>query len=81
MTATTTALSLVALVLFGGAAIRDFAVVMLFGVVVCTYSAIFISSPVLIYLGVKVGKAAPEDDGAAAAAGKAARRNKPRTAS
>ena len=52
MTATTTFLSLLALVLFGGTAIRDFALVMLFGVVVCTYSAVLISSPVLIYIGV-----------------------------
>lgn len=55
MTATTTALSLLALVLFGGRAIEGFAQVMLFGVVVCTYSAIFISSPVLIYIGMKQG--------------------------
>jgi preprotein translocase subunit SecF len=52
MTAMTTALSLLALVLFGGKAIEDFAIVMLFGVLICTYSAIFISSPVLIYIGV-----------------------------
>jgi len=52
MTATTTFLSLLALVLFGGTAIEDFALVMLFGVVVCTYSAVLISSPVLIYIGV-----------------------------
>jgi preprotein translocase subunit SecF len=52
MTATTAALSLLALVVFGGQAIEDFAKVMLFGVLVSTYSAIFISSPSLIYLGV-----------------------------
>jgi preprotein translocase subunit SecF len=51
MTATTAFLSLLALVLFGGRAIEDFALVMLFGVVVCTYSAILISSPMLIYIG------------------------------
>lgn len=62
MTATTTILSLVALVLFGGHAIQGFAVVMLAGVIICTYSAVFISSPVLIYLGVKVGGvSAPEE--------------------
>jgi preprotein translocase subunit SecF len=58
MTATTTALSLFALVLFGGSAIEGFAIVMLFGVLVCTYSAIFISSPVLIYMGA-IGRTAP----------------------
>jgi preprotein translocase subunit SecF len=51
MTATTAFLSLLALVLFGGRAIEDFALVMLFGVVICTYSAILISSPMLIYIG------------------------------
>ena len=53
MTSTTTILSLVALVLFGGRAIEGFAQVMLCGVFICTYSAIFISTPVLIYLGVR----------------------------
>lgn len=53
MTATTTVLSLVALVLFGGTAIEGFAQVMLFGVVICTYSAIFVSSPTLIYIGLQ----------------------------
>src|SRR3954465_2052905 len=62
MTATTTALSLLALVLFGGQAIQGFALVMLFGVVVCTYSAIFISSPLKIYIGA-IGRAqAPARD-------------------
>ena len=37
MTAATTALSLLALVLFGGPAIQGFAQVMLYGVVICTY--------------------------------------------
>jgi preprotein translocase subunit SecF len=55
MTATTTFLSLLALVMFGGRAIEGFAQVMLAGVVICTYSAIFISSPVLIYIGMKTG--------------------------
>ena len=67
MTATTTALSLLALVLFGGTAIEGFAVVMLFGVLVCTYSAIFVSSPVLIYIGVS-GRAESAGPGRARAA-------------
>ncbi len=55
ITSTTTVLALVALVLFGGTAIEGFALVMLFGVVVCTYSAMFISTPVLLYLDVRSG--------------------------
>jgi preprotein translocase subunit SecF len=74
MTATTAALSLLALVVFGGQAIDEFAKVMLFGVIVSTYSAIFISSPSLIYLGVH-GKTdaeiEAEDKGRPATAGKA----------
>jgi preprotein translocase subunit SecF len=76
MTATTTALSLLALVLFGGQAIQGFANVMLFGVVICTYSAIFVSSPMLIYLGVKTSARAAADEKADAAA-KAASLPKP----
>jgi preprotein translocase subunit SecF len=58
MTATTTLLSLLALVIFGGRAIEGFAQVMFVGVFICTYSAIFISSPVLIYIGLTVGSRA-----------------------
>lgn len=56
MTATTSILSLIALVLFGGRAIEGFAIVMLFGVVVCTYSAMFVSTPVLLYFDVRGGR-------------------------
>ena len=68
MTATTTILSLVALVIFGGRAIEGFAQVMLYGVFICTYSAIFISSPVLIYLGVRSSEAARVPEGKVAPA-------------
>ncbi|KAB1074256.1 protein translocase subunit SecF [Methylobacterium planeticum] len=71
MTSISTALSLTALVLFGGEAIRGFAVVMLCGVVICTYSAIFVSTPVLIYLGLMLSgakSAARERGGLAQAA-------------
>ena len=55
MTSISSSLSLLALVLFGGEAIKGFAVVMLAGVVICTYSAIFVSTPALIYLGLASG--------------------------
>jgi preprotein translocase subunit SecF len=67
MTATTTVLSLIALVLFGGTAIEGFALVMLFGVVVCTYSAMFISTPVLLYMDVRSAGAREEAQEAARA--------------
>jgi preprotein translocase subunit SecF len=68
MTATTTALSLLALVLFGGQAIQGFAQVMLYGVVICTYSAIGISSPMLIYIGLRESETVKVPEGKAAAA-------------
>ena len=58
ITAMTTILALIALVLFGGRAIEGFAQVMLAGVFICTYSAIFISSPALIYIGLRSGQRA-----------------------
>jgi preprotein translocase subunit SecF len=49
----TVSLSLLALLLFGGQAIRSFTATMMFGVVlVGTYTSVFIASPILIYLGV-----------------------------
>ncbi|MBB5765177.1 preprotein translocase subunit SecF [Methylorubrum rhodesianum] len=57
MTSLSTTLSLVALVLFGGEAIKGFAVVMLCGVMICTYSAIFVSTPALIYIGLRLSGA------------------------
>jgi protein-export membrane protein, SecD/SecF family len=55
MTATTTFLALLALAIFGGAVIESFSLAMIFGVVMGTYSSIFIAAPILIYLGAKVG--------------------------
>ena len=53
MTATTVFLALLALVLFGGEVIKSFSLAMMWGVVVGTYSSVFICSPILIYLGVR----------------------------
>ena len=54
MTSVTTSLALLALVLFGGSVIKSFSWAMIFGVVIGTYSSIFIAAPVLIYLGARV---------------------------
>ncbi|MEX2693719.1 protein translocase subunit SecDF [Rhizobium mongolense] len=48
LTSATTLLALLALYLFGGEVIRSFALVMLFGVAVGTFSSIYIAAPVLI---------------------------------
>jgi preprotein translocase subunit SecF len=56
ITSVTTILALIALSIFGGAAIEGFAWAMLFGVVVGTYSSIFVAAPIMIYLGLKPGE-------------------------
>jgi preprotein translocase SecF subunit len=61
-------LSLIALAIFGGEIIRSFAYAMLFGLVIGTYSSIFIAAPILIYLGLRTTTASTE---AAEPAGKA----------
>ncbi|RDE09303.1 protein translocase subunit SecD [Pelagibacterium lacus] len=53
LTGGTSALALLALVFFGGEVIRDFTIAMAWGVLVGTYSSIFVSAPLLLYLGVK----------------------------
>lgn len=52
MTSLTTLLVLVALAFLGGQSIHNFALALIFGVVVGTYSSIFIASPVVLGLGV-----------------------------
>ena len=44
MTSVTTALALIAIIIFGGAVLRDFAIAMLWGVTIGTYSSIFIAA-------------------------------------
>ncbi len=61
---------LISLYIFGGEVIRNFNLAMLLGVVIGTYSSIFIGAPLLGYLGVKrdwSGTGTPALKGAAAA--------------
>jgi preprotein translocase subunit SecF len=53
LTSIATMMALLALYIFGGEVIRGFTFAMIWGVVVGTYSSIFIASPVLILLGTK----------------------------
>jgi len=53
MTATTVFLALLSLTIFGGQVIRSFSLAMIWGIVVATYSSVFICSPMLIYLGLR----------------------------
>ena len=53
MTSVTTLLALIALFVLGGDVIRGFIFAMIWGVVVGTYSSIFVASAILLRLGVK----------------------------
>jgi preprotein translocase SecF subunit len=53
LTSGTTLLALFSLYIFGGEVMRGFTFAMIWGVVVGTYSSIFIASPLLLILGVK----------------------------
>lgn len=52
MTATTTLLALTALLVFGGDVIRGFVFAMLFGVIVGTYSTVYVAKNIVLYLGI-----------------------------
>ena len=51
----TTLAVLMALLVLGGAVIRDFTIVLILGVVVGTYSSIFVASPALIEIQKRFG--------------------------
>ncbi len=53
MTSITTLLALGALAIFGGAVISGFTLAMIWGVVVGTYSSVFVAAPLLMYFGVR----------------------------
>ncbi|MGI8843669.1 MAG: protein translocase subunit SecF [Gemmatimonadaceae bacterium] len=60
MTGTTTLASLLALLVFGGAVIRPFAWVMSFGIIVGTFSSIYVASPLLLLIENKWSRRAGE---------------------
>jgi len=63
ITGVSTFLVLIALALFGGEVIKGFSYAMLFGLVIGTYSSVFIAAPILVYLGLKEGALAAPAEG------------------
>ena len=53
MTSVTTLLALISLFILGGDVIRGFVFAMIWGVIIGTYSSVFVASSILLYLGVK----------------------------
>jgi preprotein translocase subunit SecF/SecD/SecF fusion protein len=67
LTGVTTLAVLVALFLLGGEVIRYFSLAMLLGILIGTYSSVFIAAPLLGYLGVKRDWSGVEKKGSAVA--------------
>ncbi len=63
VTGMTTLIALGSLYLFGGAVISDFVLAMMFGVLIGTYSSIFIAAPMLIYFGLRPGDLDKDKEG------------------
>ena len=61
MTSGTTLLALTALFLFGGAVIKGFTFAMIWGVLIGTYSSVFVASPLLLYLRIDRGPKSAEE--------------------
>jgi preprotein translocase subunit SecF len=60
LTGSTSLLTLLSLFIFGGAVIRDFALVLMLGIMIGTFSSIFVASPVLYWLESRFPHQAPK---------------------
>jgi preprotein translocase subunit SecF len=66
LTVSTVALAVLSLLIFGGEVLRGFSIAMLWGVVVGTYSSLFIAAPMLYYIRPKRGGRAKDEEPVAA---------------
>lgn len=65
MTSMTTMIALIAVFFFGGSVVEDFAAAVIFGVLIGTYSSIYVASAVVLYFGVRRDFGSKEGDGSA----------------
>ncbi|WP_316012993.1 protein translocase subunit SecF [Roseobacter sp. HKCCA0434] len=63
MTSVTTLIALVSLYVLGGEVIRGFTFAMIWGIVIGTYSSVFVAAPILLRLGVKRDWSTTDEDG------------------
>ena len=61
LTVSTTTLAVLSLLIFGGEVLRGFSIAMLWGIIVGTYSSLFIAAPMLYYIRPKRGGATKAD--------------------
>ncbi len=64
MTSSTTLIALLAIYFFGGPVVEGFAAAVIFGVLIGTYSSIYVASAVVLYFGVRRDLGSKEGDGA-----------------
>ncbi len=73
LTVSTTALAVLSLLVFGGEVLRGFSIAMMWGIVIGTYSSLFIAAPLLYYIRPRrAGEAKPVSQGTAVARGEPA---------
>ena len=60
ITGVTAVLVLAALAVFGGEALRGFSIALMFGIIVGTYSSIYVGAPIILLWGVKRGELAED---------------------
>ena len=63
ITSVTTLLALFSIYIFGGAILKGFSFAMIIGVIVGTYSSIFVATPILNYTKVSQKSVLKEDSG------------------
>ncbi|EPY00792.1 protein translocase subunit SecF [Magnetospirillum fulvum] len=61
LTVTTVFVTVLALLFFGGEVLRGFAIAMLWGLIIGTYSSIYVAMPMLIYFNLRNGKDREKD--------------------
>jgi preprotein translocase SecF subunit len=66
LTVSTVFVTVVALLVFGGEVLRGFSIAMLWGLIIGTYSSVYVAMPVLIYFNLRSGKERTEADEEAA---------------
>ena len=62
LTVSTVFIAVISLVTIGGEVLHGFAIAMLWGLVVGTYSSVYVAMPVLIYFNLRSGKPRPQED-------------------
>jgi preprotein translocase SecF subunit len=73
LTVTTVALAVLSLLVFGGEVLKGFSIAMLWGIVIGTYSSLFIAAPLLYYIQPNRRRIAQDREPAPTSAGRAGR--------